>query len=208
LSILDRALTELEDRGLIGWDREANRYDSHPIVRGVVWQIINVDDKRSINAALEAHFKPMAKTDDSRIKSIGDLAPAIEHFHTLVGLGRYGDAYYLFQSRLDRPSLYRLATHLDRIQWLEQFFPEGVDGLPRLGSQQEQSEVLHALAMSYSYSGRPNDALPFFRKADAIDIQIPGSDQPNQLHQRQIGLTEYGLALLETGGFRESISVL
>ncbi|MHB8271969.1 DUF4062 domain-containing protein [Bradyrhizobium sp.] len=33
---LDRSLTELEDRGLIGWDREANRYDVHPIVRGVV----------------------------------------------------------------------------------------------------------------------------------------------------------------------------
>ncbi len=36
---LDRALTELEDRGLIGWDREANRYDAHPIVRGVVWSL-------------------------------------------------------------------------------------------------------------------------------------------------------------------------
>jgi hypothetical protein len=33
---LDAALTELEDRGLVGWDRRANRYDLHPIVRGVV----------------------------------------------------------------------------------------------------------------------------------------------------------------------------
>ena len=30
---LDRILTELEDRGLVGWDRRANRYDLHPIVR-------------------------------------------------------------------------------------------------------------------------------------------------------------------------------
>ena len=29
---LDVALTELEDRGLLGWDRRANRYDLHPIV--------------------------------------------------------------------------------------------------------------------------------------------------------------------------------
>lgn len=34
---LDHALTSLEDRGLLGWDRKANRYDLHPIVRGVVW---------------------------------------------------------------------------------------------------------------------------------------------------------------------------
>ncbi|HEY6409171.1 MAG TPA: hypothetical protein VIY29_17050, partial [Ktedonobacteraceae bacterium] len=30
-------LAELEDRGLLGWDRRANRYDLHPIVRGVTW---------------------------------------------------------------------------------------------------------------------------------------------------------------------------
>lgn len=31
---LDLSLTALEDRGLLGWDRRANRYDLHPIVRG------------------------------------------------------------------------------------------------------------------------------------------------------------------------------
>jgi len=35
---LDAILTELEDRGLVGWDKSANRYDLHPIVRGVVWK--------------------------------------------------------------------------------------------------------------------------------------------------------------------------
>ena len=34
---LDAALNVLEDRGLLGWDRRANRYDLHPIVRGVAW---------------------------------------------------------------------------------------------------------------------------------------------------------------------------
>jgi hypothetical protein len=33
---LDAVLAELEDRGLVGWDKRANRYDLHPIVRGVV----------------------------------------------------------------------------------------------------------------------------------------------------------------------------
>ena len=27
---LDAVLTELEDRGLVGWDKRANRYDLHP----------------------------------------------------------------------------------------------------------------------------------------------------------------------------------
>ena len=60
---LDRALTELEDRGLIGWDREANRYDAHPIVRGVVWQLTDAKDQRDVYAAIATHFEPMAVPD-------------------------------------------------------------------------------------------------------------------------------------------------
>jgi len=49
---LDLALTELEDRGLIGWDRRSNQYDAHPIVRAVVWQLTNTQDRRAIDDAL------------------------------------------------------------------------------------------------------------------------------------------------------------
>ena len=48
---LDTALAELEDRGLIGWDREANRYDTHPIVRGVVWQLTTTKDQQAVYTA-------------------------------------------------------------------------------------------------------------------------------------------------------------
>ncbi len=89
---LDAALTELEDRGLIGWDREANRYDAHPIVRGVVWQLTDAKDQRAVYTALEAHFEPMAVPDEEAVEALADLSPAIERYHTLLGLGRYDDA--------------------------------------------------------------------------------------------------------------------
>src|SRR5882672_2095365 len=85
---LDHTLTELEDRGLIGWDREANRYDAHPIVRGVVWQRADANDRRAVYAALEAHFQPMATPGWDQVETLADLTPAIERYHTLVGLGR------------------------------------------------------------------------------------------------------------------------
>jgi hypothetical protein len=33
-------LADLEDRGLLGWDRRATIYDLHPIVRGVTWRVV------------------------------------------------------------------------------------------------------------------------------------------------------------------------
>ena len=108
---LDHALTELEDRGLIGWDREANRYDAHPIVRGVVWQLTDPKDQHAIYAALEAHFEPMEVPEWKKIEILADLAPAIERYHTLVGLERYDDAFDLFSARLSDATLYRLAAN-------------------------------------------------------------------------------------------------
>ena len=34
----DAGLTDLHDRGLVGWDRERRTYHLHPMVRGVVWR--------------------------------------------------------------------------------------------------------------------------------------------------------------------------
>ena len=37
-SELDRILVNLEQSGLIGWDRSSKTYDMHPVARGVIWQ--------------------------------------------------------------------------------------------------------------------------------------------------------------------------
>jgi hypothetical protein len=107
---LDRALTELEDRGLIGWDRPANRYDAHPIVRGVVWRLTNAEDQSAVYAALGAHFEPMPTPEWHEVETLADLTPAIECYHTLVGLGRYDAAFTLFSDRLENATRLRLAA--------------------------------------------------------------------------------------------------
>jgi uncharacterized protein HemY len=195
---LDRALTELEDRGLIGWDREANRYDAHPIVRGVVWQLTDAKDRRAVYTALEAHFEPMATPDKDEVETLADLAPAIERYHTLVGLERYDDAFALFRDRLSDSTLYRLAAHRERIAWLERLIPRGMAELSMLTGDRDQSYALSALAQSYLFSGQPGRAVPVFRQADNIDVR------QHDDHNHQIDLANLAIPLRETGALRES----
>jgi hypothetical protein len=61
---LDGLLTELEDRGLVGWDKRANRYDLHPIVRRVIWYALDEGQKRSILMTLRQHFETLPKVID------------------------------------------------------------------------------------------------------------------------------------------------
>jgi tetratricopeptide (TPR) repeat protein len=165
---LDLALTELEDRGLIGWDREANRYDAHPIVRSVVWRLTNAHDQRAVYAALEAYFEPMQTPDRDQVKSLADLTPAIELYHTLVGLERYDDAFIFFRDNFKDALYFRLAAHRQCIAWLESLFPDGVSGRPRLVDEMNQWYAIHIMALSFKYTGEPGRAASLFERSCKI----------------------------------------
>jgi hypothetical protein len=199
---LDRVLTELEDRGLIGWDREANRYDAHPIVRGVVWQLTDAKDRRAVYTALEAHFEPMATPDADEIETLAELTPAIERYHTLIGLARHDDAFALFCDRLEDATFYRLAAHRERITWLECLFPSGVTALPTLTNDRDQSFALHALALSYKFSGQPGRAVPLLRQAGEIAERLHADTW------RQTWLENLGEMLGGIGALREAANAL
>jgi tetratricopeptide (TPR) repeat protein len=195
---LDRALTELEDRGLIGWDREANRYDAHPIVRGVVWQLTNAKDQRAVCAILEAHFKTITTPEWQEVETLADLTPAIERYHNLVVLRRYDDAFTLFRDRLNDATFFRLAANRERIEWLERLFPDGTVGLSAAKADRDNSHILNALAQSYQITGEPGRAVTFFRSADEIDHRL--GDKAD----RSVGLSNLGMALLEIGALCEA----
>jgi Domain of unknown function (DUF4062) len=100
---LDRALAELEDRGLLGWDRRANRYDLHPVVRGVAWAGLDSDAKQGIDLRLAAHFGSIPAIDARAVDCVDDLTVPTELYHTLLRLGRYKDAFDLLDDRLVGP---------------------------------------------------------------------------------------------------------
>ncbi|HLL77000.1 MAG TPA: hypothetical protein VK421_17225, partial [Pyrinomonadaceae bacterium] len=170
---LDGVLTELEDRGLVGWDKRANRYDLHPLVRGVVWSGLGDDARRGVYTSLQAHFEAVPKIDDPlKVNSLEDLTPAIELYNTLIGLGRYDDAERLYYERLDKATHFRLSASRQRVELLEMLFPAGLDQLPRLSSQGDQVFTLHALALGYALSGQPGRAAALYRRANTIASEM------------------------------------
>jgi hypothetical protein len=194
---LDRTLTEMEDRGLIGWDREANRYDAHPIVRGVVWQLAGDKNQRAVSSALETYFEPMATPDWRKVETLAELTPVIERYHSLVDLGRYDDAFVLFRDKLSSATLHRLAAHWHRIAWLESLFPFGVAGLQTLARAVDRGYALTAIAISYQFSGQPSRAVPLYREACEI-AEMQADDRSLATNLANLGDT-----LREVGALRE-----
>src|SRR5262249_19142506 len=83
---LDRALTALADRGLLGWDSRpgVNRYDLDPIVRGVVWGGLDRQARTDLYTALQGHFEVMPTIEMDGVDSLEDLTPAIELYSALI----------------------------------------------------------------------------------------------------------------------------
>ena len=160
LTALDAALTELEDRGLVGWDRSGNRYDLHPIVRGVVWNSLDAARRREVCQTLQTHFQTIEVSDFLNVTNVEDLTPAIELFHALIELGRFDDACIVFRDRLEDATLWRLSASRLRIELVERLFPDGTDQLPRLRAPSDQSFTLNALALAYQVSGQPGAVAP------------------------------------------------
>lgn len=201
-SQLDAVLADLEDRGLLGWDKIANRYDLHPIVRGVTWNGLDERGKHGVYETLHTHLEAMPDpfSDWQQVNSLEDLAPAIELYNTLIGLGRYKDAYIVFRDRLNKATLYRLSASRQRVDLLEMLFPDGVDQLPHLSDVAKKAFTLNVLAQGYQYSGQPGRAVPLFRRHNEIQENLKNEDN------LRIGLSNLSDALQLSGALWESES--
>jgi tetratricopeptide (TPR) repeat protein len=199
---LDDVLTELEDRGLVGWDKRANRYDLHPIVRGVVWSGLGDDTRRGVYTNLQAHFEALPMIDDwEKVSSLEDLTPAVELYNTLIGLRRYDEAYAVFSERLSDATLYRLSASRQRVELVEMLFPDGLEKLPRLNHPKTQADALNTLGLGYQYSGQPGRATTLFHRYNIIN-----SDMKDD-HNLCVGLINLTDALRLSGVLCESESV-
>lgn len=168
---LDKSLTILEDKGLLGWDRNSNRYDLHPIVRGVVWKNLDPDKQYEIHGSLKSHFEAMPMIEDyTEVQTIEDLRPAIELYNSLIEMKLFDQAFRVLYEKLDDAILYRLSVNNLRRVLLEQLFVDGVDQLPSLSSKTNQGWVMDALGHGYRFSGSLSKAISLYNRGEEIAI--------------------------------------
>ncbi len=196
---LSKALTELEDRGLLGWEKWAERYDLHPVVRGVVWSRLTEDTRKEIYKAIHDYLAAIPMIRDENVKNFEDLLPTIELYHTLIGLKRYKDAADLFDEQLNELTLYRFIAPRERAELLESLFPHGTGRLPALRNPVDQAFILNALAATYLTGGKPEPSRGFISSSHN-GIQQKLDSEENLC----VGLGVLSNALRQSGCLRQS----
>ena len=95
---LAAALKDLEDRGLVWWDRSSNSYDLHPIIRAYAYEQLEDTDRIQANDRVRDHFQALPPEDLVRVSSVEDLTQTITIFRALIGAGRFAEASTLWPS--------------------------------------------------------------------------------------------------------------
>lgn len=156
---LHKGLKELEDRGLLLWDRAKNRYDLHPIVRAYAYEQMEEQDRRMTFRQMHSYFANLPPEDLDKVEKLDDLKRSLELYEVLVRLGRWDDAMDVYDKHLKYALTYKLATYDTIVDLLMPLFPDGLDELPRLSSYRGQNICLTDMATAFSYLGQTDKAM-------------------------------------------------
>ncbi|GAA3395203.1 DUF4062 domain-containing protein [Cryptosporangium minutisporangium] len=124
---LDAALTDLEERGLLWWDRStaATAYDLHPIVRSYVHDTLDAPERVAANERIRDHFQSLPPEDPATATSVEDLRQTLTLFYALVGAGQRTEASAVWSRALGDPLLLNLGAAATVVELLTPLAADG-----------------------------------------------------------------------------------
>ncbi len=105
VTAFDRALEELENRGLLQWDREANRYEMHPVVRGHAAELLEESDRTETFLKVRDHFASLPPDELDKATELAHVAHSLEIYRCLVGAGKLDEAASFYRGELSKYTL-------------------------------------------------------------------------------------------------------
>ena len=85
------AIADMESRGLLLYESE--RYDLHPVVRGVVAESLQPEDRSRFGKQVVDHFSSMAHNPYEQAETLEDLSGGLQLVRTLVKIRKFHEAW-------------------------------------------------------------------------------------------------------------------
>jgi len=151
-ALFDETLTELERRGLLQYEHGYKVYNLHPVVRGVAAGRMDVEETDSIGANVVDYFSSRPHDPWEQAQTMEDLSSGIQIVSTLNRMGRFDEAFDVFESGLGEALSTNLLALSEIQRLLQPIFPNGWDGPVALKSEGKKYDALIAFSHSFFYS--------------------------------------------------------
>ena len=115
-------MRDLEQRGLLQYDRQAGRWDLHPVVRAVASGGLRDQDRDHLGQQIIDHFSQRPHNPYGQAKTLDDLRDGITIVQTLFQMGRKQEAWDALRSDLMNALLFNMEAYPESLSLLRPFF--------------------------------------------------------------------------------------
>ena len=154
---LNAAVKDLQRRGFLQY--EGNRYDLHPVVRGVAGGLLNPEETQRDGQRLVDALSARPHSPWENAKTIEDVQDGVHVVRTCLRMGRFEDAYDAFVGDLANALLFNLEAYPEVLSLLRPFFSDGWANLPKGVNESAGSNMLTTASFVLSKIGAHSEAL-------------------------------------------------
>ncbi len=165
------SLCLLERCGLLQWDRPANRYDLHPVVRGYAFERLEGRDRHKTFSHIRDHFERLPPEDMKSIEEVSELRRTIEIYHALIGSGNLDEAASFYSNQLNPVLFNQLGAYYAMIELLTPLFPRGLEKRPALSSPYSQGARVVDISNALNMVGRNAESKQMRAMSIEIDVE-------------------------------------
>jgi hypothetical protein len=169
----DSLLQDLEERGLIWWDKVNLQYDLHPVVRGYAFSQLETSERPQTFDRIYDFFDKQERSNYKirLFNSYKDMQNLITMYNALIGAGKFDAAAELFINRLSEDLIYEgLGLYHKAYELLLPLFPNGLHDILVISSSNLQGRVLSRMGSVLRYLHYFEDALAV--KARSVTLSL------------------------------------
>src|SRR5262249_47235979 len=122
---LGKAVRDLERRGLLQYDASAQRYDLHPVVRGVAAGGLEQAERERCGQRVIDHFSRRPHGSYEQAESLNDVRDGLHVVRTFLKMGRYDEVALAYRGDLSNALVFNLEAYIEVLALLAPFFPRG-----------------------------------------------------------------------------------
>jgi tetratricopeptide (TPR) repeat protein len=165
------ALSDLEDRGLLQWDRHRNTYDLHPVVRGYAFEQLEEHDRTQTYSAIGDHFAALPPDNLDEATELSHVKNSLEVLRAFIGAGRFQEAVEFYSGDLAQSLLFVIGGYNVIVELIGPMIGHDGRGSPILPHIAERSYAMNDVAISLEELGRIAECLSLYRESIRIDAE-------------------------------------
>lgn len=155
---LTATVKDLEHRGLLQYEVRLNRYDLHPVVRGVASGGMELEERERCGQRVVDFFSSIAHDPYEQAKTLEDLRPGLNVVHTLIKLGRMEEAANNYIGVLCSPLL-KMDHDTEVLAISGPFFREGWSNIPTGIPYYQATHLASDAFIAFEHIGRSDIAM-------------------------------------------------